>query len=164
RQVDAGGGDHQAHAHRDHGDGGGGAQDVDEVADQVAAGRVVADRQVTGVLDAVDQQQQSDRDDAPEVGAADQLPQRRGSMGAVSAHEPAPVPAVWVLPGCCGANSSVSVVIIESLVTVSSTTSSASLRRSFITMMRLLRRTPSSRSEEMNTIAKPPSARAIICS
>src|SRR5699024_9549181 len=163
-EVDAGGRDHQAHAHGDHRDRGGGAQDVDEVADEAAGGLVVADGEVAGVLEGVDQQQQGDRDEAPEVGAADQLPHRRVPRGAVGGHEPTPVPAGWGSPGPSGAVSSAMVAMSESVVTDSSTGRSASLWRSLSTMIRSLRRTTSSSSEEMNTIATPSSARAITCS
>src|SRR5699024_3411689 len=163
-QVDDGGRDDQAHPHRDHRDGGGGAQDVDHVAHQAAGGLVVADRQIAGVLEAVDGQQQGDRDDPPEVRPTDQGDQHRRARGAVAAHELAPVPAGWGLPGSSGADSSAMVAMMASLVSASPAGRSASCRRSFSTITRSLSRTTSSSSEEMNTTATPSSASAITSS
>src|SRR5690606_4558528 len=186
REVDARGGDHQRHPDRDHHDGSRLAQDVDQVADEVAVVRVDRDGEITGVLQNVQDEQRDDRDDAPEERLADQLAPEGWFGGGV--HR-APCSAVMSVPAVGSAAGTVSVAaVVSEMVSGSAPSASSSvsaaapepcaamtstiscavtsgpfwispiLRWSFSTTIRSERRTTSSSSEETKMTATPVSA------
>src|SRR5690606_567097 len=148
-QVDPARGDDQAHAHGDHEDGGGGPEDVEDVAREVPRHRVHRDREVGGVADQVDDEEDEDGEDGPAVPGADEPLEGATKSGLVLAHE-----ATSSMTDPCWAMISTMVCGVTS----GPFSTSAIFTRSLRTRMRSQMRTTSSSSAEMNSTETPSSA------